>query len=349
MDNNYKFVSLNVRGINNNLKRRRIFRYLKSFKPDVCLLQETYATKDKEFLWQSEWGNKCIFSNGGSNNCGVAVLFSKRLANKVVEIMRDINGRQLFIKLKIGEYTYCLANLYAPNNDDPNFLQSVFDQIDEMDAIFNIVGGDFNVVRDAKIDRNVDRIYHPRCKRVIDGMIQGEKFTDIWRVFNPEKRFFTHMRRDRNSWARLDYFLVSTTLQTKCTKAEIIPSVCSDHSLITLEIGSEEPKRGPGIWKFNNKLLNDDNFVSELRSVVKECKESFQYLSPTELWDLIKFEIMQFSKQFSKQKAFEVRNYKFELYAKLSRMQEELILDNDTPSDLMGNIQKSVMIFLLLK
>ena len=73
-----RIVRLNVHGLNNGLKRRKVFRYLKSQKADLCLLQETYGSKNNDFIWQSEWGNKCLFAHGTNRSCGVAMLFSKK-------------------------------------------------------------------------------------------------------------------------------------------------------------------------------------------------------------------------------------------------------------------------------
>ena len=72
-----RIVRLNVHGLNNGLKRRKVFRYLKSLKADLCLLQETYDLRTMT-IWQSEWGNKCLFAHGTNRSCGVAMLFSKK-------------------------------------------------------------------------------------------------------------------------------------------------------------------------------------------------------------------------------------------------------------------------------
>ena len=43
------------------------------------------------------------------------MLFSKKLANTVTDIRRDIHGRWLICKLMLNNYTYCVVNIYAPN------------------------------------------------------------------------------------------------------------------------------------------------------------------------------------------------------------------------------------------
>ena len=49
--------------------------------------------------------------------------------------------------------------------------------------------------------------------------------------------------------------------------ADIIPSIKSDHSAITLQINSIEDKvRGPSHWMFNSSLLEDDTYIDLISS-----------------------------------------------------------------------------------
>ena len=69
-----KICSLNTRGIANDLKHRKIFRFVKVESPDVVFLQETHSVKDKMHIWTKEWGNSCYYSHGNPNARGVAIL-----------------------------------------------------------------------------------------------------------------------------------------------------------------------------------------------------------------------------------------------------------------------------------
>ena len=57
----YKIVSLNVRGLKNQRKRRSIFSYLKDQKCHCYFLQETYSEPKDELIWKSEWGGEMLF------------------------------------------------------------------------------------------------------------------------------------------------------------------------------------------------------------------------------------------------------------------------------------------------
>ena len=58
---NLSVVSLNVREIREQTKRRSIFSYLKDQRAIVYFLQETYSEPVDENMWKNEWGAKSSF------------------------------------------------------------------------------------------------------------------------------------------------------------------------------------------------------------------------------------------------------------------------------------------------
>ena len=66
------------------------------------------------------------------------------------------------------------------------------------------------------------------------------------------------------------------SLQDDIVSVDIIPSIKSDHSAITLSInGMDDSKRGPSFWKFNFSLVNDNNYCdlldTNIRKDVRMC------------------------------------------------------------------------------
>ena len=55
---------------------------------------------------------------------------------------RTTNGKQL-----------TLVNLYAPNDDDPNFFTAVFEHLSDFQCDEVIIGGDYNLVLDVEKDK----------------------------------------------------------------------------------------------------------------------------------------------------------------------------------------------------
>ena len=53
-------------------------------------------------------------------------------------------------------------------------------------------------------------------------------------------------------------------------QVDIIPSIKSDHSAITLSFsGVEDGIRGPSFWKFNSSLVNDQDYCDLLDENLK--------------------------------------------------------------------------------
>jgi len=85
--------------------------------------------------------------------------------------------------------------------------------------------------------------------------------TDIYRQLHPRTKLFTYESKTLKLKSRIDFFLVSTPISFDVLKAEIRTSIAPDHKSVFrgVEIKSEF-KRGPGLWKFNNTLLEDENY-----------------------------------------------------------------------------------------
>ena len=84
--------------------------------------------------------------------------------------------------------------------------------------------------------------------RVLPLCHRGPRYT--WRKRNPIKQ------------ARLDYFLVSSSMTDIINSSSIMPSYRSDHSIIEISINLCEFKHGKGYWKFNNSLLKNQNYLN---------------------------------------------------------------------------------------
>ena len=64
----------------------------------------------------------------------------------------------------------------------------------------------------------------------------------------------------------IDYFLLAKNLTKRVKKTEIYPSIAPDHNAMYISLsGSSESPRGPGVWKFNNTLLKDEEYLECVR------------------------------------------------------------------------------------
>ena len=289
---NVKLCSLNVRGLRNGLKRRKIFQFLKAQKADIYLLQETHSTKEVERLWSNEWGSLGYFSHGSNDSRGVAVFVDKKIRSKVRVIERDMEGRYLIIKMQVEEFSVNLANVYGPNNDNPKFFDKVFEKIQQLEGTFTIIGGDLNVIMDPKLDRHCEKIYHKNSHQTINNFMTTQNLDDIWRIKHPGNKKFSWCKKEGNllRWSHIDLFLISQKMENWVENCELSPSVLTDHSLLSMQLSFELRKRGPGIWKLNDKLLDDDILVELISQKIEQTKYNYSYMNAGDIWELLRLD-----------------------------------------------------------
>ena len=118
--------------------------------------------------------------------------------------------------------------------------------------------------------------------------------------------------------------MISDCLQDCIEEADIVPSIKSDHSAITLQINSIEDKvHGPSHWIFNSSLLDDDNYVNLITSRCQDWLIEFQDVDDKRLlWDLVKYRIRQNTISYSKTKTKRRKNKLVDLENRLQRSEE---------------------------
>lgn len=146
---------MNVRGIGNNNKRRETFNWLRNKQQSIIFLQEVHCTEATIDMWRSEWGYKALFTCSclSSNSAGICILFNNNFKFDILKTFLDPSGHYIICDIKTDEKLFTLANIYAPNEDDPTFFKQVFDRLHDFACEEIIVGGDFNLVFDVKEDK----------------------------------------------------------------------------------------------------------------------------------------------------------------------------------------------------
>jgi len=105
----------------------------------------------------------------------------------ILNTFSDPSGGYIVCDIKTGEKLFTLANIYASNEDDPNFLKQVFDHLHDFSCEEIILGGDFNLVLDVKEDKKL-----PKC---FENNQSKFNLTDIWRTWNADKHRYTWLRK----------------------------------------------------------------------------------------------------------------------------------------------------------
>ena len=213
------------------------------------------------------------------------------------------------------------------------------------DNTTSLFGGDFNIYFDTKLDADGG---NPKLKvnslTQLEIILEENDLCDIFRVQNPYVRHFSWRQRTPFKQRRLDNIFVSNSLQESVTQIEMIPSVLSDHSTVILKLRPlAGDKRGPGYWKFNNSLINDKQFVSQMNSKIDECfHEIIEISNPVIRWDFLKFKMRQFCISYSKQKSREKKQKRISLESKLERLGYHLMIAYSEPCPVVGHLSGDI-------
>ena len=278
-----------MRGLHEYRKSKKIFNWVAKHGGNrgIAFLQEAHSTVDIETEWSQRYKGDIIKSHGTSNSKGVAILFGEQLDYSIVKKIIDQNGRFILVLCLLQGNTFLLINSYAPNDEknQVSLLLEICEVIYNLDCPVDtsfIWGGDFNFIFDIELEASGG---NPKLKtrsiEAIREIMLDLDLCDIWRVRNPDAKKFTWSGKaqGRSSspnitiYRRLDYFLISDELQSYAEQVNIIPTPSTDHSAVTLRIKSlPGVKNGPSFWKFNNSLINDNNYIRETKNVINNCK-----------------------------------------------------------------------------
>ena len=282
-------------------------------------MQETHSNETDEVLWQKEWGSKILFCHGTNHSRGVAILFPHKINVIINKYSVDGNGRSQTAHLLCNESNICIINIYAPTQDQINeqstFIQALHDELRTVDLQNTVIGGDFNLYLNGKLDKYMGNEHISKVSNEMNMMLDQLDLVDIWRVRNPDNRRYTWRRSHPLTQSRLDYWLIPQELIYSVDICDIKPSIKTDHSLITLKIKSpQDEKRGPGIWKFNESLLNDIQFVTELKELITKILNDLREMENKSIkWEMIKMEIRKKCILYSKEKAYLTKKFEKEM------------------------------------
>ena len=320
-----KIISYNVRGLNNSRKRVSIYTFLKYWNCDIAFLQETYSSKDEEVKWVQDWGGSGVFVHGTKHSKGVAILFRRLLDVEILSVRRDTQGRFIIVKCKVQDESFNLINIYAPNReiDQVKFIADLMNVM-ALEGITNVdnnvIGGDWNVALDDKLDKmgGIDNIKHKSLEKIAE-LKSLYDLEDVWRLKHENIKRYTWRQKTPRIHCRLDYFLISRQVLDYTVKSDIMPSILSDHSPILLTLKYlPDPKIGAGTWKLNTSLLKLENYVVLIKQKLTEWLDIYKDMTNENLkWEIIKYEIRQFSIKFSKTRKTNNNNKEIDLGTRL--------------------------------
>ena len=147
-----------------------------------------------------------LHSRKHTNAGGVLIALEKNFEYKCHKDISDSQGRYVILDLEIiGVARFLLINLYAPNDDDPNFFENLFNTVENSDTKNLILVGDWNLVLDFNIDtHNYKKENNTKAKETVLKYIEKLDLIDIWRKTHDNTKGFTWRQNFYRKLARLD-------------------------------------------------------------------------------------------------------------------------------------------------
>ena len=110
---------------------------------------------------------------------------------------------------------------------------------------------------------------NPKARSTVLNMINDLSLADIYRQLYPTRQRYTWRKRNPLKQARLDFFWVTDTMTDLIKTCDIKPGYRSDHSIITMDIILSNFNDGKGTWKFNNSLLQIQDYLNLVNKIIQ--------------------------------------------------------------------------------
>lgn len=331
---NFCIASHNVNGLADVTKRRMAFKMYRKLKSAVICLQETHIKSCLLPVLKCQWGGEVFLAGESSQQNGVAILISKNLEFKVTVLASDVLGRYLMLQLEIDDRAFILLNVYFPTS---GMARAQLDLLAELEQLLEqhvgenlYIVGDFNVCLDSDLDRYnhvSSDVHNTEFRKELYAFINGFSLSDIGRIRNENRKMFTWTRGTKAS--RLNYIFVSEFLTGFIRDYNCYDAPFSDHRIVSVSLGQKSIKRGPGFWKMDPTILEREEVIEEIATLIPKVRIESATMNPQMSWEFLKLRIRETIILASKR----IRREREELVVELEQKIAALSSNSDLSED----------------
>lgn len=142
-------LTLNVRGLNNEIKQECLLRHLSRYSPSIVCLQEIYLQTEKAQTLKKSWVGAVYTTNFSQYILGVIILVAKNCPIQIDEVQIDKEERYIRMTVRVYNKQLIIVNSYAPTKNAKPYLLNLLAKIETEEG--NIVWmGDFNLLADLR-------------------------------------------------------------------------------------------------------------------------------------------------------------------------------------------------------
>ena len=282
-------VTLNVNGLNDPIKRRRVSDWIKKQDPSICCLQETHFRQKDTYSLKIKGWRTIYHSNGPQKKAGVAILISDKLKFTPKTVVRDEEGHYIILKGSIQQEDLTILNIYAPNVGAAKYINQLITKVKKYLDNNTLILGDFNLALSI-LDRSSKHNISKETRALNDTLDQMD-FTDIYRTLHPNSTEYTFFSSAHGTFSRIDHILGHKSGLNRYQKIGIVPCIFSDHNALKLELNHNKKfGRTSNTWRLRTILLKDERVNQEIKEELKRFMETNENEDTTvqNLWDAAK-------------------------------------------------------------
>uniref|UniRef100_A0A8C0T186 RNA-directed DNA polymerase n=1 Tax=Canis lupus familiaris TaxID=9615 RepID=A0A8C0T186_CANLF len=282
-------VTLNVNGLNDPIKRRRVSDWIKKQDPSICCLQETHFRQKDTYSLKIKGWRTIYHSNGPQKKAGVAILISDKLKFTPKTVVRDEEGPYIILKGSIQQEDLTILNIYAPNVGAAKYINQLLTKVKKYLDNNTLILGDFNLALSI-LDRSSKQNISKETRALNDTLDQMD-FTDIYRTLHPNSTEYTFFSSAHGTFSRIDHILGHKSGLNRYQKIGIVPCIFSDHNALKLELNHNKKfGRTSNTWRLRTILLKDKRVNQEIKEELKRFMETNENEDTTvqNLWDAAK-------------------------------------------------------------
>ena len=220
----------------------------------------------------------------------------KGMERSISNTQTDLEGHMVSFEFTHSNSSLLLCNIYAPNEDRPNFFRDVFLRVQNNSHNCAVIG-DYNLVMDPRKDRIGSTHNKTKSLEVIKNACEELNLAGVWRLRNEqESRYSWYRTKPKLTASRSDFSLISSGLCDLCQNVGYTTGLNSDHLAHYLFLNLVKNDRGKGYWKLNVSYLKNKEYVDLINKSIDEVLETCEGMSTVALWEFLKYTIRKISR-----------------------------------------------------
>ena len=240
--------------------------------------------------------------------------------------------------------------VYAPN--DPRGRSEFFSDLwrRAFPGIPLFLGGDFNCIENLELDKaGGDALAGDKGSAELKHFVDSVSLCDVFRVQFPQRKLFTRHYKANTNMLRIDQIYAPKSMIPDAFGYTFDLCSYSDHDLVSVKFNCKQTlTRGPGLWKFNSSLTQDDGYTGLMTGFLQDWKlQKERYPDLRTWWDVGKSHIRTITVDFATARWREKRSLRSDLIRQLCHTEQEPVPRAGVITDMRRQIREIDEEFIL--